>query len=180
MAISTVKSVNVTALEARPLVFTDRKTGVEKILLDKIAVATTSIDEIGDVILLAPLPSNAILTSLVIFNDDLDSNGSPALAANVGVYYSGIGGNQLANGKTSGVVVDADNIATAITTLQAANTVGVELRFEADDIVNLTKELWEIAGLSTDCGGMLYLGLTISTVAATAAAGDLVVRVKYI
>lgn len=180
MTVSTVKSTLVTALEARPIALTDRKLGTVKTLLDKIAVATTSIDEVGDIILLAPLPSNAIITSIKIFNDDLDSHATPTLAADLGVYYSGLGGNQAITLKTSGTVVDANNISTAITTLQAANTSGVELRFEADDIVNITKELWEVAGLTSDCGGVLYLGLTMTAAAATAAAGDIVILVQYI
>lgn len=180
MTVSTVKSVQVTALEAVPVALTDRKTGELKVLIDKIEIATTSIDEVGDIVLFAPLPSNAIITGIKIFNDDLDSHATPTLACDVGVYYSGKGGNQYVNGKTSGTVVDANNIATAITTLQAANTLGVDVRFEADDIVNVTKELWDVAGLTTDCGGVLYLGLTMTAVSATPAAGSFVAIVTYI
>lgn len=180
MTISVVQSTNVAALVASPIVLANRVRGSLKVQVDKKAILTTSIDEVGDITLMAPLPSNAIITSIRLFNDDLDSHATPTLAADLGVYYTGLGGNQAINNKTIGTVVDADCIATAITTLQAANTLGVELLFEANDIVNIQKELWEVAGLSADCGGELALALTITTVAATAAAGDIAVIVTYI
>ena len=177
MAISTVKSLGITNLEAGT-VMGDRMVGNLKTRIDRIAVATTSIDEVNDVILLVALPSHAILTSIVLFNDDLDSGS--ALAADLRVFYSGLGGNQAKNGNTSGTLISSSSIATAITTLQAANTTGVEILFEANDIVNIGKQLWEVAGLTEDCGGYLYLGLRITTVAGTPVAGDIVSKVAYI
>ena len=178
MTASTVKSVNITNMEAAPRTYLDKMKGIKQVMVDKIAVATTSIDEIGDIILCGVVPSNAKVTSIKIFNDDLDSNVSPALAADVGLYYTGKG-SQAVGGKSSGTVVSATCIGTAITTLQAANVSGTEVRFEADDIVDLTKEAWEVAGLSADCGGEFYIGFKVTTAAATAAAGDLVVQVEY-
>ena len=180
MTASTVKSENVTNIEATPIVVLDKKKGEIKTIIDQDAIATTSIDEVNDVMLFAPIPSNSVILDVLLLNDDLDSNGSPALAVNVGLYYSGIGEKQIKNGNTSGTVIDADCFASAATTLQAANTTWTSVRFEADDIVDVKKEAWEVAGLTTDPGGILYVGLIVTTVAATAAAGDIVVRVDYI
>jgi hypothetical protein len=177
MTVSTVKSELITDIVADPIVLGDKAIGEVKRVIDKIAVATTSIDEVGDIILLAPIPSNAKIGSIKIFNDDLDSNGSPALAANVGLYYSGKGNGQ--RGLTD-TVVDADCIASAITSLQAAVVLGSEIRFEAANITTIDKEAWELGGLATDPGGYFYIGLTITTVAATAAAGDIAIIVDYI
>lgn len=180
MTASTVKSVNLTNITATPITVLDKLRGVKKTVIDKIAVATTSTDDVGDIIMLGPIPSNAKILSIKLFNDDLDSNGAPTLAADVGLYYSGIGNVVSGVAKTSGTVVSATCIGTAITTLQAANTTGVEIRFKAGDIVDIVKEAWELGGLTADCGGLLNLGLTITTAAATGAAGDVVVVIDYL
>lgn len=180
MAATTVKSPNVTNIEANPITALDRKRGRLKSIIDQDAVATTSLDEAGDVTLFGPIPSNAVILDLLVMNDDLDSNGTPLLSVDVGLYYSGIGGTQKKDGNTSGTVVDADCFATAATTLQAAVTSWTSLRAEADDIVDIEKEAWEVAGLTADPGGLFYVGVAVETAAATAAAGDLVVRVDYI
>jgi len=180
MTASTVKSENITNIESSPISELKRKVGQSNIVIDQKAVLTTSIDEINDAILFCPIPSNAVITSLKIFNDDLDADGSPTLAVNVGLYYSGIGPGQQAAGKVSGDVVSATCIATAITTLQAANVLGVEIRFEAADIVSIKKEAWDLGGLSSDPGGLFYIGLKASAAAATADAGDIVLVIEYI
>jgi hypothetical protein len=97
----------------------------------------------------------------------------------VGLYYSGIGGNQDKDGNVSGTVIDADVFGSAVTTFRAAVKTWTSVRFEADDIVDVKKEAWEAGGLTADPGGLFYIGLTVTTVAATAAAGDIVMRVTY-
>lgn len=178
MTASTVSSENVASIAASSLI--DNRQGVIKTIIDKKAVATTSIDEIGDKVLFGPIPSNAVILDVLVLADDLDSNGAPALAVDVGLAYSGIGGVQKATNKVSGAAVDVDCFATAATTLQAAKVTWTSLRNEADDIVDIVKPAWEIAGLSEDCGGLLWVSLTVTAAAATAAAGDVVVRVDYI
>lgn len=168
-----------TNLTANPITILDRKRGHSIVVTDTVEAGTANVDEIGDIILLAAVPSNARITSLVLFNDDLDAHATPTLAHNIGLYY---GGNNVVSGvsKTVGSVVSATCIATAVTTCQAANTSGVDHIFEANDIANIGKEAWEIAGLSADCGGNLFIGLTASAAAATAAAGTISIRVTYI
>ena len=176
MTASVVYSENVTKLIARDGSI-HKKIGASK-QIDQIAALTTSLDEANDLMLFAPIPSNAVITSVKLLCDDLDSNVSPALVANVGLYYSGIGGVQAFTGKTVGTVVDADCFATLITDLQAAVKTPLEVRFEADDIVDIKKEAWEVGGLSADCGGFLLVGIAVTTAAGTAAAGDIVVIVE--
>jgi len=180
MTASTVKSEAVTNIEANPITALDRKAGVLKTIVDQDAILTTSIDEVGDIMLFCPIPSNAVILDVSVLNDDLDSHSTPALAADVGLYYSGIGGTQALNGKTSGVVLDADCFASAVTTFQAAVTSWTSLRYEAANITTAEQEAWEIGGLSADPGGLFYVGITVTTQAATAAAGDIVVKVEYI
>lgn len=179
MTASTKYSVNLTNIIATPIVVVDRKRGHPVVVTDTVEAGTANVDEIGDIILLAAIPSNARPISIMLHNDDLDAHATPTLAHNIGFYY---GGNNVVSGvaKAVGSVVDADCIASAVTTCQAANTLGVEHRFEADDIANIGKEAWEIAGLTEDCGGNFFVGLTASAAAATAAAGTISLRVTYI
>jgi hypothetical protein len=179
MTISTVKSEAVTNIESNPITALDRKTGTLTSIVDQDAIPTTSLDETGDKMLFCPIPSNAVILDVLLLNDDLDSAG-PALAADIGLYYSGIGGTQYLNGNTSGVVVDADCFTSAGTTLQAAVTTWTSVRYEAANITTADQEAWEIAGLAADPGGLFYVGITVTTPATTAAAGDIVVRVDYI
>lgn len=180
MTATTVKAEGVTNIEASPITVLDRKGGIVKTVIDQDAVATTSIDEASDITLFAPIPSNAVILDLLVVNDDLDSNGTPALEGDWGIYYSGIGGTQKENGNTSGTVVDANCFSDADTGLQAAVTAWESKRFDTANITTADQEAWEVAGLSADPGGLFYIGFTVGTAAATAAAGDVVVRVDYI
>lgn len=181
MTASTVYGVQATLATASPRSVVDRKfKGFLQVTSDTIAVATTSIDEVGDIMLFtAGVPSNARIRSIVIRNSDLDTHSTPTLAVDVGAYYSGIGHSD--KSKAKGVVIDADAFASAVTTLQAENLVGVDVRIEAASTIDETQmEVWEAAGLSADCGGEILIGLTVTTQAATAATGKIVVEVSYV
>lgn len=178
MTATTVKSENVTNIEASPITVLDKKSGLLKTQIDQDEIAITSVDEAGDTMLFCPIPSDCVVLDVLILNDALDDVAD--LAADVGLYYSGKGGDQVTDGRTSGDVIDVDCFASAVTTLQAAVTTWTSLRFEADDIVDVKKEAWEVAGLSSDPGGLFYVGIAITTPAATDAAGSIVLRVDYI
>lgn len=180
MAATTVKSDNVTAIESATISPLHKLAGKLKVVVDKLAVATTSLDEIGDAIMFGPVPSNAKILDVQILCDDLDSNGAPTLAQDVGLYYSGIGSGQKALGKVSGDVISQTCIATAITTARAAVVVPTSIRYEAADITTSVKEAWDLGGLSSDPGGLFYVGLKNTAAAATAAAGDVVLIITYL
>ena len=167
---ATAKSVEITALDASPreVLETGSAEGRMRVASGTIAAGTGDIDN-DDVLMMVQIPSNAKVLSIKLFNDDLDSNGSPSLAANVGLYYA-----------SSGVVIDEDCYASAITTLQAANTAGVEVAFEARNVNAIANFAWEDGGLTSDPAVPLRIALTMSNVAATAAAGDVTMVVTYI
>lgn len=143
------------------------------------ALLTTDIDD-DDIILMVEVPSNAKLSSIKLYNDDLDSNGTPTLAADLGLYAAR--GFTDSNGTVylDDGVIDRDALATAVITLQAANTSGVELRYEVANITGTQDELWELAGLASNPNRPLRIAITIETVAATAAAGDVTLHVDYV
>ena len=181
---ATAYSVEVTNLDTTPRTLLEAGSGHGKmrVFMDTIAAGTGDIDD-NDVIMFAEVPSNAKIASILVYNDDLDSGGSPSLATNVGLY----------NGKTTftdtdasstsyaaEAVLDEDCYASAITTLQAANTSGVEVAFEARNVNAVANFVWEDGGLSSDPGVPLRLAFTMSAAAATAAAGDITTVVTYV
>jgi hypothetical protein len=164
MTASVVKSDAVTNAESIPVTLREsRKAFADRVTVE---VATTSIDEVADIVHVMRVPAAIVIDRLVIRNDDLDADATPTLAVDVGVYRA-----------DTGVVVDVDGLASAITTLQAANTVGVDIAFEAEDIANAEKPLWERVGLTEHPGTDLLISLTVTTAAATAAAGTVTLHV---
>ena len=127
----------------------------------------------ADIIHLCVLPWNAKIHSIVIYNDDLDVNATPTFAVDVGIYKMNAAGTKTA--------VDVDAYASAITTLQAANTVGVNVAFEARDIIKIGQTVIEDAGLTAapSDGQVALLSMTVTTVSATPTAGDIAFTVTY-
>lgn len=179
MTASTVKSTKVTAaFDTKPPVVqrSTQQGGVLVSYTDSIEAATTSLDEANDIILMLPMPSNLVLKSLVFFSDDLDSDGTPALAFNIGVAN---GPTPFVDGSTSYAAyaaIDADNIGTAVALGQAADTAGTNYLHEALDIASHDLQLWEIAGLASDPHKWLTLQLKVSTPADAAVAGTITVK----
>ena len=136
--------------------------GVKRVASGTIALATGDLGA-NDTVLLAPIPSNASVTSIKLFNDDLDS--STVITTDVGLYT------------TAGVVVDADAYASAITTFRSANTTGVEVAFEARDINKCGQKVWQDAGLSADSGLTYLVGLSFPAAGDTA--GDVSFVIEY-
>lgn len=165
---TTLDSNLVTNHQATPKVMNPvrKQHGRVRIAQDNFEVATGDLDA-SDIIMLAAIPTLASITSIRLAADDLDSNGTPTLAFHVGLYDE------------DEVVVDADCYATAITLGQAA-TAHTEYRFEVADITTTGQRLWEDGGVTSDPGGLYYLALTVSTAAATAAAGTLSFIVEYV
>ncbi len=136
--------------------------GVKRVAAGTIALAVADLGA-NDTVMLAPIPSNASITSIKIFNDDLDS--STTNTADVGIYKQDLS------------VVDADAYASAITTLRSANTTGVEVAFEARDINKMGQKVWQDAGLSADSSLTYFVGVGFPAAGDTA--GDLSFVIEY-
>jgi hypothetical protein len=80
--------------------------GVKRVATGTIALDAGDLSA-NDTVMLAPIPSNASITSIKLFNDDLDS-GTTNLLTDVGIYTTAV------------AVVDADAYASAITDLRGA------------------------------------------------------------
>ena len=137
--------------------------GVKRIAQGTVALASGDLGA-NDTVMLAPIPSNASITSIKLFNDDLDSGSTNT--ADVGLYTTAL------------AVVDADAYASAITDLRAAVKTGTEVAFEARDINKMGQKVWQDAGLSSDPALTYFVG--ISFPAAGDTAGDLSFIIEYV
>jgi hypothetical protein len=102
----------------------------------------------NDIVMLAPIPSNASIPQLFVGADELGGS----CTYNVGLY------------KTDGTVKDEDVFATAVDVPAAL----ADLRFEVADLNTGSQKLWELAGDSTDPGGYYYIAVTFSATGGTA------------
>jgi hypothetical protein len=177
---ATEKSESVTNIEASPITVMDRKKGNLKVVVDQLAVSSGGVGDAADILLFCPIPSNAVILDVQVLNDDLDSHACPTLEGDWGLAYSGIGGLQPKEGRTSGEAIDINCFEDADTALQAAVTAYDSKRFVTDAINDIDLEAWQVGGLTADPGGIFYISFVVGTAAATDAAGDVVVRVDYI
>ena len=101
-----------------------------------------------DIVMLAPIPSNASVTSLFIGSDTLGGS----CTFNVGIYT------------TDGTVKDEDVFASAVADAGAMT----DVRFEAANIDTAGQKMYELAGDTTDPGGYYYIAATMSAAGGTA------------
>jgi porphobilinogen deaminase len=134
--------------EATPVVMTDASllSGVTRIAQGTIEVAAGDSDN-DDIVMLAPIPTHASITSLKIASDTLGGS----CTFNVGLYTS------------AGVVKDEDCFATAVADAGAM----ADVRFEAADISTCGQKVYTIAGDSTDPGGYYYVAATMAAAGGT-------------
>ena len=112
----------------------------------------------NDIVMLAPIPSNAAVPQLFVGADDLGGS----CTYNVGLY------------KTDGTVKDEDVFATAV----ADDAALADVRFEAADLNTGSQKLWELAGDSSDPGGYYYIAVTFAATGGTA--GTLAWNINYV
>ena len=126
----TKNSTLVSNYEATPPVMNDASLlhGVLRVAQGTIALAAGDSDD-DDIVMLAPIPSNASVSALFIGSDTLGGS----CTFNVGIYTS------------AGVVKDEDVFATAVADAGAM----ADVRFEAADINTCGQKMYELAGLNS-------------------------------
>ena len=178
---ATAKGVEITNLDATPRTTLEAASGGGKmrVFMDTIAAGTGDIDN-NDIIQLAEVPSNAKISSIMLYSDDLDSGGSPSLTWNVGLYNGATAFNDTDGSATAyaaGAVFDEDCYASAVSGSAAITC--TECAFEARNINAVANFVWEDAGLTSDPKTNVRIALTVQAAAATAAAGDITLVVTY-
>ena len=112
----------------------------------------------NDIVMLAPIPSNAAVPSLFIGSDSLGGS----CTFNVGIYT------------TDGSEKDEDVFASAVADAGAM----ADVRFEAADINTAGKKMFELAGDTTDPGGYYYIAATMAAAGGTA--GTMSWNISYV
>ena len=177
---ATAKGVEITNLDATPRTTLEAASGGGKlrVFMDTIAVGTGDLDN-DDIIVLAQVPSNAKLTSIRIYNDDLNSGSG---TFNVGL-YNGPQAYTISGTTTDAeAVIDEDCYATDSDAFQAATTVTTgteELITDTRNINAIANFVWEDGGLAEDPKVPLRIAITMSATG-TAVAGDITMVVQYV
>ena len=115
--------------------------GVLRVAQGTVELAAGDSDN-NDIVMLAPIPSNASVPQLFIGSDTLGGS----CTFNVGIYT------------TAGAVKDEDVFATAVADAGAM----ADVRFEAANIDTAGKKMYELARDSTDPGGYYYIAATMA------------------
>ena len=115
--------------------------GVLRVAQGTVELAAGDSDN-NDIVMLAPIPSNASVPQLFIGSDTLGGS----CTFNVGIYT------------TAGAVKDEDVFATAVADAGAM----ADVRFEAANIETAGKKMYELAGDSTEPGGYYYIAATMA------------------
>ena len=149
-----VSTTLVSNMLALPQVASPARTlhGTKRVAMGTIALAAGDLSA-SDTVMLAPIPSNAAIVSIKLFNDDLDSGTTNT--CDVGIYS------------------ESDGTFTAL-----VGGVGTDVTFEARNINTLGQRVWEDAGQSEDPGGYLFIGLLFDAAGDTA--GDLSFVIEYV
>lgn len=163
MAVVDVKSTLLTNRDAAPRTINPVVNDGARVRSKAFTVEVTNGDSIGSTFRLCDLPSNARINSIRIFCDAITS-----AAADFGLYQT------TAN---AGAVVDADAYASA-QTIATANALGIEVMFEARNVANVGKRVFEDAGLTADPYRDYDLVATLT--AAATATGTLSGIVEYV
>ena len=155
---TTKNTTLVSNFESTPQVITEAHSlhGVLRVAQGTVALAAGDSTD-NDVVMLAPIPSNASITALKIASDSLGGT----CTFNVGLYTTG------------GTVVDEDVYATLV----ADEGAMTDVRSEAD-ITTVGQQVWEDAGASSDPGGYYYVAVTFS--ATGGSAGDMSFVIEYV
>tara|TARA_Y100000310_G_scaffold277619_1_gene295489 strand:+ start:2793 stop:3302 length:510 start_codon:yes stop_codon:yes gene_type:complete len=165
---TTKLSARITNFEATPRIMNavGLSHGRMRVAQGTVDLETTDIDS-GDIIHLDVFPADARVFGLWLAADDMDSDGTPTLAFDVGVY------------STAKVAKDIDAYATAVTLGQAATAL-TDYVNEARNINEIGQKLYLDAGdTAASHDAQYYISLTVSNVAAAAAAGDLSWVIQY-
>ena len=150
--------------------------------MDVRACAADDLNADGDAVILCQVPSNARITSIRIFNDDLDTGTDSAV--NIGVYNGNEQFNDTDASQTlyaADAVIDEDAYTAGSPQLRAASGGGDDLAFNQGGRRNAPlQSVWEDAGLTSDPGVPLRIGITQTATVSGAQAGDVVMLVQYV
>ena len=156
---TTKNSTLIANYEASPIVMNDAAllSGSVRIAQGNIALAAGDTGN-ADIVMLAPIPSQAVVTSIQVGSDALGGS----CTYDIGIYTS------------AGAIKDIDIFATSV----ADGAAIAELRYEALGLETTGQRLHVQAGDTVDPGGYYYIAATFD--AAGGSAGDMAFMIQYV
>ncbi len=157
--------------------------GRMKSCIDEMAFGTNNTTL--DIKQLCVLPSGARITGLKLFNDRLDSDGSPLLTLDVGIAN---GPTQFVDGSTtyaanatiSATVFESAGLATPVSSATLTTALNGTSLGTAVAVANRQKRVWDLCGLAADPKVMFTILVRVQHIAATSAAGNIAIQVDYV
>lgn len=164
----------VSNIYAKPSVINDRGNDRAIVGSEKASVTLLVGDVVNaNVVLVTAVPWTAKIHSLRIFNDELDTNGTPTATFKAGIY-------KMAKDGTLTALADAC-YTTGNVALQNPNTAGIDIAFATRTIDKIEQTVIVDAGLTdapTD-GSLAVFAITFTAAFATAGAGKIAVSIAY-
>ena len=164
MAVVTVKSKAITNRDATPSVQNDAAYAKGRLEQFIGACAITSGDSVGSKYLVGSIPSNAIVSSVLVNAPDIGTT----TAGDIGLYKVTADG---------GAVVDADFFKAAFVLNAGAVTNSEAVNGNVVTLANSEKKVWELLGLTADPSLMYDVVLTLT--GAADASGTVQIKVQY-
>jgi len=178
-----LRSAGITNFKAGNLQSTVGVNNDYRVQVGDIAVSTAAQNAVGSQIILAQVTHKSIIDGILISNTDMDTNGTPTLAFNLGLYTYDFRNDTFTAASDVNSSSLAACFASASTQLQAAATL-TELAGSASNVRVCGKMAIRVADLigdenvNPDVG--YFIGMAISTASATAAAGTVSFRITTI
>lgn len=165
MAVVTTKAGPITNRDASPKVLSNAAVAAGVLKEAVGTVESVSGDSIGSEYIFASIPSNAVVSQVLLYCDDIGTTA----AADIGLYKSTADG---------GAVVDADFFGSAVS-LSGGALNGTDVTHESAvfGLEDAEKPLWEALGLASDPNLMYDVVATLT--AASDAAGTIMLKVRY-
>lgn len=165
MATAEIKSDVITNAETLPRVFNGAMNDTGKLRIQTGTFETTTALDAADIVALCKLPAAASVKSIKLYLDALTSG-----AVDIGL-YTGPDSSTL-------TVADVDAYASAVAIGGGADKAGLEVAFEARDIANINKRVYEDCADSVGDFAEYWLCMTVTT--DLGAAGTVSYRVDYV
>ncbi len=165
MAVVNTKSTAITNADATPKVANNSYIENGKMRVSVGTVEVAAADDDASVFRFVRIPSGARVHSIRVFCDALTSGTS----FDCGIYK---------NSADGGAVVDVDSFASAVD-LSTAITAGTEIRFEAADIAQIEKRMFEQAGVALAADPFLEYDICLTANTIGSAAGTISLAVIW-
>lgn len=182
MSADALKSASITNLDTVPALANTAgigAAGYTQEISDYVSATAGGLADTGSKYKMVRVPTTVKLKEIWIESvADRDTDNSPTLALDLGVYYSD---STLDGTKASlqGTAVDVDILMANVAFADSAANRKIN-GLASLDVDKRNQPMWQAIGLSSDPGGMFDIVMAVHAAAATAAAGKIGISVRFV